>query len=201
MGDRRTDRAEERAESKDQALPEAVEKVTQDLGNTKELSRQFSSYRADKDGNQQLTKDELTDARRTAKDPEERAALDYAVKNFDKIANENTGTISWDDIARHARTVAESALLSLAKNPEDLTSASLYMLGTGLRRGKATEAFVEDLNKKLASSGIKDAKFRIEFDEELPSTGIGGGTDHVLYLEKDGKSIPVARGVGLRAKC
>lgn len=198
-GDRASEKNEE-ADKKD--LPEPVEKALQELGNLKELSSQLYSFAADKNDDGQLSKKELEDAKKATKDPDTRAALDYAIKNFDKISK-NDGKISREDIADHAQSLAKDALVALAKGGgADLDSAALYKIGQGLPRRKDAEKFVEDLNKKLADEGIKDTKFVIKFDQELPRTGIGGGTDHVLYLQQKGKSdVPVARQAGLRARC
>lgn len=196
-GDRRSDRE---AEAKGKELPESVDKALQELGNLKELGSQI--YSADKDDDGQLSKKELEDQKKATKDPEERAALDYAIKNFDKISK-NDGRISRADIASHAQSVATDALLAVAKGgASGLEDGDLYKLGQGLPGKKEAQKYVDDLNKKLADAGVKDVKFTIRFDVELPRGGIGGGTDNILYLEQKGKAdVPVARQAQLRARC
>ncbi|MBX9691538.1 MAG: hypothetical protein K2Z81_04080 [Cyanobacteria bacterium] len=198
---REGDRASERAEdAKGKELPEAVDKALTELGNLKELGSQI--YSADKDDDRQLSKKELEDAKKATKDPEERAALDYAIKNFDKISK-NDGKISRADIESHARSVATDALVALAKDgASGLDDAALYKLGQGIPNRKEAQKYVDDLNKKLADAGVKDVTFAIKFDVELPPQRIGGGTDNILYLQQKGKpDVPIAKQAGLRARC
>ncbi len=201
---RPNDRAQERVESTGTALPEPVEKLIQEAKELKELSHLFGS--GDKNDDGKLTKAELKKIK--TDDPEEAAAIAYALKNFDELAkgDGSSKTISRQDIDSRGKDVTVDALLSLAKMPDgvpELNNGDLYALGANIPSDPdQAQAFVNDLNTALKVAGITDKYFEYERNVDIHAT-IGGGTDHILYLKStDGNQTEiVAKKVGTRMRC
>lgn len=201
---RPNDRAQERVESTAAVLPEAVGSLIQEVKDLDELSRLFGPADRNRDGN--LTKGELQKIK--TEDPEEAAAIAYALKNFDELAKVDgpNKTISRQDIHGRGVDVTIDALLSLAKMPDglpELDSGDLYVLGSKIP-DDADEAgvFVFELNRKLKEAGITDKYFEMERDVDIHAS-IGGGTDNILYLKNTNgnETEIVAKQSATRMRC
>lgn len=197
----RAEAKSERGEERGEQLSKPLQSLVNEAHNLGNLSNAlYSGYGKDQD--KAFTKQDLKDAQKDQyASAEDKMAIDYALKNFDKLSK-NGNSITKQDLDGRTKDVTTDALVKLAQSGKDphLDAQTLNDLGKSMPRDKDEAAkFVNELNEKLKKEGV-NAKFSSEVVETHAM--IGGSIDMVLSVQQaNGDKYPVGSQNIARMRC